>query len=108
VKEAQSESNLVKSPSSVKGENSKNQATGISSGKASAGESDKKSLNSAEFLSAEGNDPHSPPAEPPIDTHYKRRLGSKGAYPKRENYGPTSYVLTDNSLILKSINMNKM
>jgi hypothetical protein len=99
----------------------------ISSGKASAGESDKKSIASNEFLSAEAIDDeyHSPPAEPPIDTHFKHRMGSKqrdgpGSFmnqnSKRSGFNGevrtivphSNFVLTDNSLILKAINMNKM
>ena len=85
---------------------------------ASAGESDRKSIGSQEFLSAEANDDQyfSPPAEPPIDAHYKKRMGSKprngsfGLNSKRgyNSFGSSNFVLTDNSQILKGINMNKM
>ena len=75
------------------------------------------SAGDQEFQSCEApkEELSSPPAEPPIDTHYKKRLGSK---PPR--VGPflnpnsskevkvANYVLTDNCQILKAINMNKM
>ena len=69
----------LQSPSSIEGSDSKRKM--ISSGKASAGESDKKSIGSHEFMSAEAIDDeifHSPPADfPAIDIHYKQRMGSK-------------------------------